>query len=247
MTHRKNQNSILFLTTLGVYLGLLLVGSSSQLRAQASEILRQSVDEKDACASKDELLEQAYKLRSEIGSASNSKSLITKEVASFFDDILDDLRDDPHNLKNGFMAEFVVQRLAPLEIQVSSRIRNSFRYGGADKTKTDFLGERFYSIIEEVSKISCAGSSLNCSDVSLRVAFDEFGFTVETHFSFPQKSATNATLFARAYNLENQYEACSQGDVDRLIFDHTSARSENDQVFIVTRLPRAGLDSLLAK
>lgn len=36
MTNRKSQNSILFLTTLGVYLGLVLVGATPQVLAQAA-------------------------------------------------------------------------------------------------------------------------------------------------------------------------------------------------------------------
>jgi hypothetical protein len=36
LTNRKNQNSILFLTTLGVYLGLVLVGATPQVLAQAA-------------------------------------------------------------------------------------------------------------------------------------------------------------------------------------------------------------------
>lgn len=53
MINRKSQNSILFLTTLGVYLGLVLVGATPQVLAQAATAKQFSV--KDEIEVKDDL------------------------------------------------------------------------------------------------------------------------------------------------------------------------------------------------
>ena len=42
------------------------------------------------------------------------------------------------------------------------------------------------------------------------------------------------------------YDTGKNTRIRQSIINSTSFRTENDQVFIVTRLPRAGLDSLLA-
>src|SRR5258705_5410586 len=55
MNTRKNQNSILFLTTLGVYLGLVLVGATPKVVAQRAAMAR-SFDVTDEVEFKDELL-----------------------------------------------------------------------------------------------------------------------------------------------------------------------------------------------
>ena len=56
MNSRKNQNSILVLATLGVYLGLVLVGATPQVLAQAA--MTRQFDVKDEIAVKDDLDEK---------------------------------------------------------------------------------------------------------------------------------------------------------------------------------------------
>lgn len=53
MVNRKTPNSILFLTTLGVYLGLVLVGATPQILAQAA--MTRQFDVKDEIEVKDDL------------------------------------------------------------------------------------------------------------------------------------------------------------------------------------------------
>lgn len=259
MSKSKSQNSIIALATLGVYLGLLLAGATPGVLAQQAALTKQfnlndeierkdDLDKKpdDECEARDALFEQANKLRAEIGKSGPFKGIFTDEIAEFVDDLLDDLRYDRHNLKNKFQADFFVKHLGTLDLQISSKIRNNFRYFGADKNKAGFFAEKLFSIVEEISRISCEGNTSNCSDVYIIFRFDETGFYTETNFSFPHKSASRAALFAQVYNLENQYEGCSNPDNDELVYDNTRAYSENDQVFIVTRLPRGSLDTLLA-
>ena len=53
MTTRKNYNSVIFLTTLSVYLGLVLVGAPAHVLAQAA--LTSRLEVKDKIEKKDDL------------------------------------------------------------------------------------------------------------------------------------------------------------------------------------------------
>lgn len=80
---------------------------------------------------------------------------------------------------------------------------------------------------------------------STNVALNRYVFSIE--LGFKKNTAHNATLLT-----DDLTSSLSQWDLDDLspvqkqIIAFTSFRSENDQVFVVTRLPRAGLDALLA-
>lgn len=62
--------------------------------------------------------------------------------------------------------------------------------------------------------------------------------------------AKEAKYFQSGYNQTSGDADLYKGDDNQIIFlylNNTNARAENNQVFIVTRLPRASIDELLAK
>ncbi len=57
-----------------------------------------------------------------------------------------------------------------------------------------------------------------------------------------------AKSFHKAYNyVAHKPEFCTNKKIDLLFMSNSNARLENNQVFIVTRLPRASIDEHLAK
>lgn len=78
------------------------------------------------------------------------------------------------------------------------------------------------------------GISYDASDLELRI-------------TIPKRNASRAEFLAERFNQELRiYEIDEQDDVIRTIYQNTHIGSTNDQVFIITRLPRAGLVRLLA-
>jgi hypothetical protein len=83
LNNRKNQNSILVLGTLGVYLGLVLAGATPQILAQAA--MTRQFDVKDEIEVKDDLDKKPNELSNEIADAASSEtaSKITQSVQRF--------------------------------------------------------------------------------------------------------------------------------------------------------------------
>lgn len=188
-------------------------------------------DYRENCDNRDSLLTRAYKLELEIGQPDRSKVLITDRISDFFGDLKDDLRDNPQNATRKFSAEFFVERFNEFDVQITSKIRNDLRYSGAALTKSDFLAEKLFSIVEDVSSIACEGRLSNCSPFSIKFSLDESGFSAEAKFDFAKGSTVNASRFAEAYNLENRYEGCPKIQKESgVVYNFTRARSENYQV-----------------
>jgi hypothetical protein len=67
-------------------------------------------------------------------------------------------------------------------------------------------------------------------------------------FGVKKRSAERSRVVSG--DLAKAFQLCKSADANIVrskLLDNTAFRSENDQIFVVTRLPRAGLDSLLAK
>src|SRR6185436_16216295 len=65
--------------------------------------------------------------------------------------------------------------------------------------------------------------------------------------SFEKNSARDASFLAENLNTQFFLKACRDNYSVKQIYINTQAISTNNQVFIVTRLPRASIDELLAK
>ncbi|HVE55667.1 MAG TPA: hypothetical protein VNB22_02500, partial [Pyrinomonadaceae bacterium] len=69
------------------------------------------------------------------------------------------------------------------------------------------------------------------------------------HLKYVRKSKIEAFKFAEAYRASVQSTSCyyKTSPLLKFRFDNTEITFRNNQVFIVTRLPRASIDSLLAQ
>jgi len=222
MSNRKNYNSIVFLT---VYLGLVLVGGSAQVLAQAAtprlfdikteikfnDDLDNKPDDEQAIDDYSSALQNLYTLTAGF-TAKNSNNLDIKNYE--FDCIVD----------------------------ISENAGKKFRFiGGRVITWGGLL-----PALENLSKAFPHTNDKDKERVRVKLILSENDFFVKT--TFTQNS------FHQAEQRRNFYDAVlakfklqPAGTPPTIISQNTSLSFENDQVFIVTRLPRAAIDSLLAK
>ena len=193
MSNRKNYNSILFLT---VYLGLVLVGGSSQVFAHAATNslfdLRNEIEFKEDLDNKPD------------DSCAESKAQI-----------------DEHDIQ-------FVEEYAKLISAVLKRTPSEINFeilGGIDL-------QEFPSLRKELS-INFFQLKANKDGLLSKLNFTPSEIKRTTHFLL-------------SFNQVLNFQSCkSQNSPEKLIYENTKVSTVNNQVFIVTRLPRASIDSLL--
>lgn len=218
MNNRKNYNSIVFLT---VYLGLVLVGGSPQVLAQAATPrlfdVKTEIEFKDDFDNKpdgDEKIDFARSLESYFGEAENFVNAVDTSCRS--DEELVDFNDHSIKVDNHFLIPFL--------------------FNAKDSFSRDFLAD---CLENEKHKTEKAKSS------ELKFYYDESELKIE--ISAPKLSKQRAAYLAEKFRqASNIYEIDGQSALVKTIHANTSFKSENNQVFIVTRLPRGSIDDLLA-
>ncbi len=204
MTSRKHQNSILVLATLGVYLGLVLVGATPQVWAQAA--MTQQFDVKDEIEVKDDLDKKPKKVDDETVIFDSSGAFFVDECTKFV---------------SGAALRF---RGLPLDL-----------HGKMDAPGSDPELTRWFSIHD----------ALVVGD--LKYETSDLGFQLQISLT---KSSPQADVHAYFDEIRNVFQArnrtSGERNTSRLTTATTSVSLAGDQIFVTTRLPRAGLNSLLA-
>ncbi len=229
MSQRNKNNSIIFLTTLSVYLGLVLVGAP-----QASAQLNQ---------------EGCFQLKDKVSQPTeNDRKLY---LASEF---------------VGKPIQILIARLDHLSKQNKFNFKNSFNY---QYLQIDTYGERSQISIlnsdggvwlqEELKQLVRNftdwknGSQLQrfneksrknsfYSEVTFQLNNEELSVKVKTEQPKPeyaQKIATDNNSYFQTAIIQEQNKICE------VIYQNSESFAENNQVFIVTRLPRGSLEELL--
>ena len=242
MSNRKTQNSILFLTTLSVYLGLLVVGGA------APQVFAHSATTRN------------FEISDEI------------EIKDDLDNKPDDERSPVHMSLQNYLQdiEVFIARLGRLkELGKFDSVNDLFevsqstqlpcvpanRVGSYTANKFDLQNEGLRPTLESFSKLLTDGYSLaDCmsnsrfgdtevTDSKFNFKLDRKAFSVDVvvRKHTAQEAHALATDLTRSFA---QFRSNTLSGTRLRIFEATTFRSENDQVFIVTRLPRAGLDSL---
>ncbi len=215
MSNSKNYNSIVFLTTLSVYLGLVLVsGATPSIFAQAA-------------------LTQRFEIQNEIETDDDLDKNSDDEPCSY-------LKQDAESLLRTFSLDN-----SSLEIAL----------GLIDTSISNFLKLETNSYSLRRKRINTEKSD------ALRKFLSDFEVT-NFHFEFDNseinsilKTSSNsvdrAQKLASAYNTNFNYWQCESQEkfkeIPTKLYQNTKISSENNQVFIVTRLPRASIDELLAE
>ncbi|PYT00365.1 MAG: hypothetical protein DMF63_07275 [Acidobacteria bacterium] len=207
MTNRKN-NSILFLTTLGVYLGLMLVGGAApQVFAHGA-------------------LTRHFELQDEI---EISDDLDKKPDTDTFDCTYDPVLTVPENIAHAY-AEAIL-----------GVIRDPFF---ADLSAQGHLyDERAEYLLQDGNESSFGAV---CRDFRSRLTVialdnDEFSVIQQIGSKTPIDPLALMTFLQAGFESKRLWSSD-----DGIVIRHTHQSVINDQLYVVTRLPRAGLDPLLA-
>ncbi len=223
MTNRKSNNSILFLTTLGVYLGLVLAGATPVLGHAATS---RSFDIRDEVELRDDLDNKPdSETALEIYSAAFESIFITAcELADTFPDLIEQRRYD---------------------FDMYYGINAAGRLNGISYLGKGVVSGKYTSPIRSLYNAFPHTAEPDSNPFRLVFAVEPDSFEFEV--AFAQHHSQHAEQLAEAYAAllptlkERQVSAAR-----RLIYESTQISSRENQVYIITRLPRAALGPLLA-
>ncbi|HVF29785.1 MAG TPA: hypothetical protein VNA22_02395 [Pyrinomonadaceae bacterium] len=244
MSKARTNNSILFLTTIGVYLGLVLVGGAAP-QVFAHGALTRNFELQDEIEVNDDL---DTKPDSDVATLSLSIKTYLEDVEYFLGALQKLERVGKFDLKQD-QFEVTQSTLLPCVAanKVGSYTANTF------KLKNDQLRPS----LERFSKLLTDGYSLadclpNSRFTGQEATSSKFTFKLDESALAIQVSVQKASAqIAKQLSIElagvfREFTP-SAAQIARLkIFENTAFKSKNDQVMVVTRLPRADLDPLLA-
>jgi hypothetical protein len=245
MSQTKTHSQSIFVLTLAVYLGLVLAGGASPALAQAA--MAKGFD---------------LKVEQEIKDDLDKKPDDEKAIDGLADD-LDHYLGDVEDLLASLKELYLAGKFAPVHetfsvAESSGLLCDVPQTGGQVRyatftTRIDndslepeirLLRNRLYSYSWDSDCLSGSeGKSL--ADTEIEISYDSA--SLKTSFSVKKGSSQKAAQLLNAYKLAyKSYQPDEEKPAVKLLFENTKIISENDQVFIVTNLPRAGLDALLA-
>jgi hypothetical protein len=213
VTKGKNYNSIVFLTTLSVYLGLVLVGATPEVLAQ---------DAKKAADS-------------------NKISILAPGEGMIFTFDLNPIIELSRLAAKDASSVKIAGKLIPLQQKFTDwQIIST----AGDQKILDFLRKEFFTpFVLDPPNLPVTTTELY---QSVEIDKDNITFNRHTTFSNVNKAASFGETYRRVIEYARSPIAAKE-IAGNLLIKHTEVRSENNQVFIVTRLPRGSIDSLLAK
>jgi hypothetical protein len=233
MNNRKNYNSIVFLTTLSVYLGLVLAGGAMpSVLAQAAttrgfDIKNEIVVEDDLDKKPDddlfaeaivELVKNLNVLSDNEKFSWQNKSALTIEDLGFCES-----DNSPSFLGSGAVSRNVSDVFDKAGVKIGRKLF---------KKKSDFgLGD-FYSDYPET--------------ITFKFLVENKSFNIETQINLKTDEA--AQSFANLINTYlSQIESSASKTRTKVVAENTKSKVDAATVLLVTNLPRASIDSLLAE
>lgn len=249
MSDRKNYNSIVFLTTLSVYLGLVLVGSANpSVLAQDSFNKNLQIKRDSAFVCRNNGL-----IGNEIGKEINpfdydfAERLIelirtTNKRIEFIDFVEASESATLTNLFFFKQIEFApyINKKRYLE-EFDWKAENSEWASAAHAGQISELHSLFLNPLSDCSKPSKQKFALNSSSIEIDKNWLNAELTI--------KKATKQRAVELADSLKRFFdsrESSNNNEAVKKVYSYTQVYSQNNQVFIVTRLPRASIDSLPA-
>ncbi len=243
MNNRKNQNPILVLATLGVYLGLVLAGATPQVLAQAA--MAREFNAKDEIEVKDDLDKSP--------DGEEIKAFLENRFETALSSFVRDLRD--------LNALGKYRKSGDDTFSISASYRQCLKDGasgdssfGPASVDSDWIAKAFASLQKNLAppdefptfmQFAVAERGDRCKTFESATELDTSDHVIR--LSFTRDGAKNAVQIKNG--LVSFFAERASGHVDpltRQIYQFTKASSKNDQVFIITRLPRAGLDALVS-
>jgi len=244
LSNRKTQNSIIFITTLGVYLGLLMVGGS------APQVFAHSATTRNF-----EITDE-IEVRDEIDTDPDESIQARISLTTYFQDVENFIytlrRLDGTKYFNSFADEFDVTQTTQLPCVPANKV------GSYTANNFDTKNESIRQWLESFSKLLTDGYSLGdclpdgrlapaeATDSKFNFHLDKKELAVE--FTVKKNSPEAARLMSNGIaSVFTKLRTDSDSATRLKLYESTRFRAENDQIFVITRLPRAALDPLLAK
>ncbi|MBC7899916.1 MAG: hypothetical protein H7070_07660 [Saprospiraceae bacterium] len=244
MTNRKNNNSMIFLATLGVYFGLVLVGGAAP-QVYAHGAMTRNFELKDEIEVKDDLDTKPDDERSPV----TASVQIYLEDVEYFLTSLGRLKSKGQFDPNADTFNVVQNTMLPcLDSNLAGRF-TPIRFDSTSESSRPALELFTRGMVYGYSLGDCIGNGeFHVSAVDSRFNFhlDREAFSVNVAVK-KQSPQIALNLLREMESTLKLYSGRGNSKLLQRIIENTSFKAENDQVFIVTRLPRAGLDSLLAK
>ena len=236
MSQRNKNNRIVFLTTLSVYLGLVLVGGATP------NVLAQEVTFEESLRQNPELrriVEECEKIRPRLQRKGYGEDIPLSSNINEFVNALIDLSTysiclTPENF--AYVSE--ISYPASLKYLVSISVRQ----------KPSSKGTWTSGVL--TAHIETIGNSLphtrKRGETYFQIDFELDKTTLSCIAKFKQDSAEQAKQTADLYKINlRDWQADKLNTLESAIYENTKISFENNQVFIITRLPRGSLDELL--
>lgn len=231
MSQRNKNNSIIFLTTLSVYLGLVLVGATPQVLAQQTEIISRQSKTAEIKGVKSDCSE-------------NSIADILELLARY------DVNQIP--LSFIYQVNYSESKSPSLEIHLAQ----------GDKLFVESLRQIAacnINLLKEFENTKSQDKNLEEFKEAMLLALLPFNSVLYDYKANNQEIVSNATFsfatndeaknYAQSATTQSRKieatEAIAKNRLVSAFLKNTTVRHENNQVFIVTRLPRGSLDELL--
>jgi len=238
VTQRRNQNSILVLATLGVYLGLVLAGATPQVLAQAA--MTREFRVKDEIEAKDNLDKNPDKNELEL-----ARSLRT--YLAELDGYLNEVVRADRSLGSVFTRNPEKVITVPChEVEDSDSLLSGKRSGF---TSLPILLDPFHlqHNYNTTWTVKCRPLYTNSVE-SVRYAEIAVSWTRE-HFQYQLSVGRSPVAALDLFeNLRRTFLLVLLADLSsrqKVLWQNTRFRQDGETVLVVTRLPRANLDSLL--
>ncbi len=242
MSIHKPQNPILVIATLGVYFGLILAGATPQVLANAA--MTRQFDVKDEIELQDGLDTNPDDERSPVTA---SVQIFLEDVEYFFASLgglkrkgeFDAVKDTFYYSQNAYLP------------CADSNIAGSYspiRFDSTSERARRSLVNLSTGMIYGYSLGDCLPSnsfqSVSATDTRFTYQLDKDVFSI--NLSVKKDSPQRALELLREIKNTLRLYSTKDNKTRKRIIESTKLRVENDQIFIVTRLPRAGLQPLLA-
>lgn len=231
----KKHNSIIFLTTLSVYLSLSLLGAAPQVFAYAAttrdfdiqteiefkEDLDNKPDSEEAENAADDFPKLLFDFLAGIKNEADSGKIKTPISVNFGSSGYTKIFKAGSGQSSGYESNDRIDDLC--DQFIVQTLRNSIK-------SADYTGLFNSGVQIDEAKQAQAKIQAGRSDLVFEVSF----------------SKSKAEIFANY--LKAKYISLAKNTKEtnlKKFYENTEIKAENDQVFIVTRLPRAGIDSLI--
>lgn len=226
MSNRKNYNSIFFLT---VYLGLVLVGATPQVLAQAA--MTRQFDIKTEIVVEDDLDKKP------------DEDLFLSSVVNLVKELdkLSEKGDFDWNVKDELQIE-------GLFIAEGDKYPSYLGFGSITEEADKVIRDSALNIARKLfnKKFSLNLGKIDSQQLDFDFSLNNRDLTIKTKISGDEDTPLKVKSFVNDLTeYLNRLKVSNKATSEKVVAENTKVSTENDQVFIVTRLPRGSIDAVL--